>query len=152
TPRPGSPPLRTTSARTALCRRCHDHLLTTLASCALLHRDALEELDEVGRVTPGALERGRGLVGALGAEVHVPAAHAPQLEAARPTDLVELEVPFVTRAAVVPTPDLRGRAGVPHERRDGVARATARDAVRAVRRARRFGGAVEGSRVVPLRV
>src|SRR3989454_6594202 len=88
---------------------------TALSTCALLHRDALEELDEVGRVTPGALERGRGLVGALGAEVHVPTAHAPQLEATRPADLVELEVPFVARVAVVPAPDLRGGAGVPHE-------------------------------------
>src|SRR5437667_9529323 len=75
-------------------------------------------------MAPGALDRGRRLVGALGAEVYAPAAHPPQLEAARPADLVELEVRFVARVAVVPAPDLRGGAGVPYERRDLAARAT----------------------------
>src|SRR3989449_5258187 len=105
-------------------------------------------------MAPGALERGRWLVGALGAEVYAPAAHAPQLEAARPADLVELEVRFVARVAVVPAPDLRGGAGVPYESRDLAARATTRDPIGAIGRARCFAGAVEGggNRVVPLRV
>src|SRR2546426_10782001 len=105
-------------------------------------------------MAPGALERGRRLVWALGAEVYVPTAHPPQLEAARPADLVELEVRFVARIAVVPAPDLRGGAGVPHERRDLAARATTGDPMSAIGRARCFAGAVEGGgkRVVPLRV
>src|SRR5438128_4587652 len=105
-------------------------------------------------MAPGALERGRWLVGALGAEVYAPAAHPPQLEAARPADLVELEVRFVARVAVVPAPDLRGGAGVPYERRDLAARATTGHPIRAIGRARCFAGAVEGggNRVVPLRV
>src|SRR6266705_2788105 len=91
-------------------------------------------------MAPGALERGRRLVWALGAEVYVPTAHPPQLEAARP--------------AVVPAPDLRGGAGVPYERRDLAARATTGDPIRAIGRARCFAGAVEGggNRAVPLRV
>src|SRR2546422_10467424 len=93
-------------------------------------------------MAPGALERGRRLVWALGAEVYVPTAHPPQLEAARPADLVELEVRFVARVAVVPAPDLRGGAGVPHERRDLAARATTGDPISAIGRARCFAGAV----------
>src|SRR5213594_64755 len=93
-------------------------------------------------MAPGALDRGRRLVGALGAEVYAPAAHPPQLEAARPADLVELEVRFVARVAVVPAPDLRGGAGVPHERRDLAARATTGDPISAIGRARCFAGAV----------
>src|SRR5207247_7863666 len=83
-----------------------------------------------------------------------PAAHPPQLEAARPADLVELEVRFVARVAMVPAPDLRGGAGVPYERRDLAARATTGHPIRAIGRARCFAGAVEGggNRVVPLRV
>src|SRR6266568_7522774 len=95
-------------------------------------------------MAPGALERGRRLVWVLGAEVYVPTAHPPQLEAARPADLVELEVRFVARVAVVPAPDLRGGAGVPYERRDLAARATTGDPIRAIGRARCFAGAVEG--------
>src|SRR6266704_2947386 len=104
-------------------------------------------------MAPGALERGRRLVWALGAEVYVPTAHPPQLEAARPADLVELEVRFVARVAVVPAPDLRGGAGVPYERRDLAARATTGDPIRAIGRARCFAGAVEGggNRAVPRR-
>src|SRR5207245_9394836 len=122
----------------------HDAAFTALCPCARPHRDALEELDEVGGMAPGALERGRRLVGALGAEVHAPTAHPPQLEAARPADLVELEVGFVARVAVVPAPDLRGGAGVPYERRDLAARATTRAPIGAIGRARCFAGAVEG--------
>src|SRR3989475_11618704 len=104
-------------------------------------------------MAPGALERGRWLVGPSAAAPAPPAAHPPQLEAARPADLVELEVRFVARVAVVPAPDLRGGAGVPHERRDLAARATTGDPISAIGRARCFAGAVEGggNRVVPLR-
>src|SRR5438445_12924048 len=103
-------------------------------------------------MAPGALERGRWLVGALGAEVYAPAAHPPQLEAARPADLVELEVRFVARVAVVPAPDLRGGAGVPHERRDLAARATTGDPISAIGRARCFAGAGGRNRAVAVRV
>src|SRR5881296_1487229 len=103
-------------------------------------------------MAPGALERGPRVVGALGAEVYVSAAHPPQLEAARPADLVELEIRFVARVAVVPAPDLRRGAGVAHERRDRAARATARDPVGAIRRPRHLASPVRGRRVVPLRV
>src|SRR2546427_12543045 len=101
-------------------------------------------------MAPGALERGRWLVGALGAEVHAPTAHPPQLEAARPADLVELEVRFVARVAVVPAPDLRGGAGVPYERRDLAARATTGDPISAIRRAPCLAGAGEGGGHTPV--
>src|SRR5207245_11469515 len=134
--------------------RRHDNGVS-LAVCTLFHRDALEQLREVRGVPPCPLERGRRLVGALRAQVHVSAADAPQLETARPADLMELEVPFVAGVAVVPAPDLRRGARVPHQRRDGPARPATGDAVPSIRRAygplpaRRWGG---GCGVVPLRV
>src|SRR3989454_1181796 len=136
-------------------RRHDDGVSPPLAVCTLLHRDAFEQLREVRGVTPRPLERGRRLVGALRAEVHVGTADAPQLEAARPADLMELQVPFVAGVAVVPAPDLRRGARVPHQRRDGPARPAAGDAVAPIRRAyrplpaRRRGG---GGGVVPPRV
>src|SRR2546426_1939149 len=136
-------------------RRHDDGVSPPPTVCTLFHRDALEQLREVRGVTPRPLERGRRLVGALRAQVHVSAADAPQLETARPADLMELEVPFVAGVAVVPAPDLRRGARVPHQRRDGPARPATGDAVPSIRRAygplpaRRWGGGCGG---VPLRV
>src|SRR5207253_5131212 len=77
-----------------------------------LLREGLEQMNEMGGMPPRPLVRHRRLVGAFPAQVYVRAADAPQLEAARPADLVELEVPFVARVALVPAPDLHGGAGV----------------------------------------
>src|SRR6266542_4140006 len=93
-------------------------------------------MNEVGGMPLRPLVRHRWLVGTLPAQVHVRAADAPELEAARPADLVELEVPFVAGVALVPAPDLHRGAGVAHQRGDGRAHAATGDPVRPVWRAR----------------
>src|SRR5437899_2087900 len=55
-------------------------------------------MNEVSGVAHRSLVSGRRLIRTLRAEVHVRAADAPELQAARPTDLVKLEVPFAARA------------------------------------------------------
>src|SRR2546422_866743 len=93
-------------------------------------------MNKVGSMSPRPLVRDRRLVRAFPAQVYVRAADAPQLEAPRPADLVELEVPLVARVALVPAPDLHGGAGVAHQRRDGRPHAATGDPVRPVWRAR----------------
>src|SRR2546430_14656358 len=73
---------------------------------SLLLRDALEQVGEMRCVICRAIERCARLVRTLRAQVDVGSAHAPELQAARPADLVELEVPLVARVALVPAPDL----------------------------------------------
>src|SRR5712692_8364069 len=109
-------------------------------------------MDEVGGMPLRPLVRGRRLVRTLPAQVHVCATDAPELQAAGPTDLVELEVPFVAGVALVPAPDLHGRAGVAHQRRDGGAHTATGNPVRPVRRARgSHSSSRPGPWVVPFR-
>src|SRR3989442_748 len=82
-------------------------------------------MDEVGGMPHRPLVRDGRLVRALAAQVHVRAADAPELQAAGPPDLVKLEVPLVAGVALVSAPDLHGRAGVAHQRRDGDGRTPA---------------------------
>src|SRR5438105_12042562 len=126
------------------------------AALLLLLRDALEQVGEVRRVTLHTVERRVRLVRTLRSQVDVAAAHAPQLQAARPADLVELEVPLVARVALVAAPDLHRGAGIAYQRGDRAARGSTRslgDAICVVRRPRRLRAAA-GFRgvVVPLRV
>src|SRR3989441_2137390 len=112
-------------------------------------------MHEVGGMLFRPLVRHRRLVGALPAQVHVRTAHAPQLQAAGPADLVELEVPLVARVALVPAPDLHRGARVAHQRRDRRLHAATGDPVRPVGRARGPGatfGRGRGPRIVPLGV
>src|SRR2546427_2823549 len=96
------------------------------------------------------LVRRRRLVRTFAAQVHVRAGDAPQLQAAGPTDLVKLEVPLVAGVALVPAPDLHGRAGVAHQRRDRGAHTATGDAVRPIGRARSpHSSPRPGPRVVP---
>src|SRR5437762_9073979 len=64
-------------------------------------------MNEMGGMPPRPLVRHRRLVGAFPAQVYVRAADAPQLEAARPAGLVELEVPFVARRSEEHTSELQ---------------------------------------------
>src|SRR2546429_2724767 len=99
-----------------------------------------------------AIERCARLVRSLRAQVDVGSAHTPQLQTARPADLVELEVPFVAWIPLVPAPDLHGRARIPHQGGHGAAAGTG-DAIRLIRRARRRRAAAGLRRVVvPLRI
>src|SRR3989449_7229147 len=111
-------------------------------------------MNKVGSMSPRPLVRDRRLVRAFPAQVYVRAADAPELEAARPADLVDLEVPFVARVALVPAPDLHGGAGVAHQRRDARAHAATGDPVRPVGRPRapRPTSCCGGPGVVPLGV
>src|SRR2546422_8665452 len=86
-------------------------------------------MDEVGGMPHRPLVRDGRLVRALAAQVHVRAADAPELQAAGPPDLVKLEVPLVAGVALVSAPDLHGRAGVAHQRRDGGARTATGDEI-----------------------
>src|SRR5205085_10151977 len=120
----------------------------------LLLRDALEQVGEVRRVTLHTVERRVRLIRTLRAQVDVAAAHAPQLQTARPADLVEFEVPLVARVALVAAPDLHRGAGIAYQRGDRAARGSTRslgDAICVVRRPRRLRAAA-GFRgvVVPL--
>src|SRR5260221_12879361 len=96
-------------------------------------RETLEQMLEMRGVIRRALEGDAGLVGTLGAQVYVRTAHLPELEAAGPADLVELEVRLVARVPLVPAPDLHRGARIAHQRRDLLA---ASNAIRPVRRAR----------------
>src|SRR5256885_6185227 len=119
----------------------------------LLLRQALEEMNEVGGMPHRPLVRRRRLVRTFAAQVHVRAGDAPQLQAAGPTDLVKLEVPLVAGVALVPAPDLHGRAGVAHQRRDRGAHTATGDPVRPIGRARGpHSSSRPGPRVVPFRV
>src|SRR2546430_14021342 len=67
--------------------------------------------------------------------------------------ILKLEVPLVAGVALVPAPDLHGRAGVAHQRRDRGAHTATGDAVRPIGRARSpHSSPRPGPRVVPFRV
>src|SRR5690349_19510239 len=83
---------------------------------SLAARDGTEQVGEVRCVLRGALGRGSRLVRALVAEIDVRPAHTPELQPARPADLVELEVPLVAGIPLVTAPNLGGGARVPYER------------------------------------
>src|SRR5881275_1808567 len=78
----------------------------TGAVLPLLLRDALQQVGEMRRVICRAIERCARLVRSLRAQVDVGSAHPPQLQTARPADLVELEVRLVAGVALMPAPDL----------------------------------------------
>src|SRR5260370_19096255 len=86
--------------------RRHDNAVRV----GLLLREAVEQMNEVGGMLLRPLMGHRRLVRALPAQVDVRTAHAPQLQAAGPAGLVELEAPPVAPVALPPAPDLHPAA------------------------------------------
>src|SRR5438093_7082534 len=110
-------------------------------------------MNEVGGMPHYPLVRRRRLVRTFAAQVDVRAADTPELQAAGTTDLVKLEVPLVAGVALVSAPDLHGRAGVAHQRRDRGAYTATGDPVGPIGRARGpHSSSRRGPRIVPLRV
>ncbi len=102
---------------------------------ALAGGDLRKELREMIGVAAGAIDRGFPVVGLLGAEIHVAAGHPPELEAAGPAHLVELEVHPVAGIALEPAPHLHRRPRVPHQRGDAIRRPGVRHLIGGVGRA-----------------
>src|SRR6266550_543338 len=79
-------------------------------------RDTAEQLHEVGCVVGRTPARGGWVIRLLVAEVDVVARDAPQLEAARPPNLMEFQVGAVPGVSSVATPHLERGYGIAHER------------------------------------
>ena len=100
------------------------------------------------------VERDRGIVRLLVAEIHVRAGHPPELEAAGPAHLVELEVRAVAGVALEAAPYLHRRPRVAHVGRHVARAAAVGDAIGLVRRPLRRGRGrgARRRRLVDLRV
>src|SRR5512134_3012211 len=97
--------------------------------------DPGEQAGEMGRVAGGPVSRHWGLVGTLVPEVRPGSGDPPELEATRPADLVELQVPLVARVPLLAAPYLERGAGIPDQGGDRRHPTVGCDAVRPVRRA-----------------
>ena len=129
--------------------RGHDHAVPPLR---LATGDRAEQSGEVVRVSARVVERQPGIVRLLGAEIHAGTAHSPELEAAGPAHLVELEVDTVAGIAFESAPHLHRGAGVAHVGGHVADAARVGHAVRLIRRALSRLGAEPGRRLVHLGV
>src|SRR5258705_553370 len=98
-------------------RRDHDVArLAVLADFLRIgQRDTAEQLHEVGCVVGGTAACRGWVIRLLLAEVDAVARHAPELEAARPANLMEFQVGAVPRVSSVAAPHLERGDGIAHE-------------------------------------
>ncbi len=97
-----------------------------------------EQVRKVGGLLLDPMRRVSRLVRPFPAEINVGSAHPPELEAARPADLVEFEIGFIARVAMLSAPDLHRSPRIAHEHRDSRP-AARRDPIRPIGRAHRGG-------------